>query len=305
VSRPAVRGFDLERFLRRERERVEKALERALADLLPLLPPAVRGAVRDGVTAGGKRLRPILCLTAYAAAGGRDEAEIPALAVSLELVHAYSLMHDDLPCMDDAPLRRGRPTPHTIHGEEATVRGAAALIPAAHLQAWRAGGAMGLPDEVRRELVATLARASGGDGMVGGQALDLLGEGRSLGREALDGLHRRKTGALLTASLRMGGLAAEASAPALAGLEAYGRAVGLAFQIADDVLDATADADRLGKNPSDAALEKSTYVALLGVEGARAEAAALVETALARLADAGLEAPALEGLARYVVSRDR
>lgn len=309
MSGLAVRGFDLARFLEGERDRVDAALARALDDLLPLMAPDVRGPVRDGVTAGGKRLRPILCLTAYEAIRGggqtRPEGGIDALAVSLELVHAYSLMHDDLPCMDDAPLRRGRPTPHTVHGESATMRGGAALIPAAHLQAWRAAGAMGLPDGVRRELVTTLARAAGGEGMVGGQALDLLGEGRSLAREALDELHRRKTGALLTASLRMGGLAAEAASGPLGALEAYGRAIGLAFQIADDVLDATADARALGKNPSDEALDKSTYVGLLGVDGARDEAEALVHEAISHLDAAGIESLALRALARYVVSRER
>lgn len=298
-----VREPGFEAFLRDYRGRIEEALDEAVEALLPAMAEGVRGAARQGVTTGGKRLRPILCVSAYEACGGTAPG-IEGLAIALELVHAYSLMHDDLPCMDDAPLRRGRPTPHTLYGEAATAVAGAALIPAAHLQAWQAARAMALDEEVCRELVRVLARASGAEGMVGGQALDLLGEGRALGQADLDELHRRKTGALLTAPLMMGGIAAGAGVPLLEALERYGRSVGLAFQVADDVLDATADAERLGKEPSDAALEKSTYVALHGVDGARARAGALVEEALDALAAAGIESEGLESLARYVVERD-
>lgn len=309
-------SFDLASFLGVERARVERNLASALDRILPRLDSALREPVRQGVTTGGKRLRPILCMEAWRACrppqdgeGGTASRELPeaieALAASLELVHAYSLMHDDLPCMDNAPLRRGVPTPHITWGAGPTTLGGAALIPAAGLEAWEAAGRLGLPDETRRELIRTLARAAGAGGMVGGQALDLEGEGRALARTELDALHRAKTGALLTAALRMGGLAAEAPAPRLAALEAYGRAVGLAFQVADDILDATASAAELGKEPSDANLDKSTYVRLLGVEGARAEARSLVDQALAALAASGVDSPALAALARYVVERDR
>jgi geranylgeranyl pyrophosphate synthase len=324
---PAPAPFDLAAFLAARRLEVEASLARALDHLLPRLPEPLRAPVRQGVTTGGKRLRPILCVEAFHAAQAAAEGEgggtgtsagapmiggtqtsageaLLDLAASLELIHAYSLMHDDLPCMDDAPLRRGLPTPHVTHGVPATTLGGAALIPAAGLWAWEAAGRLGTPDPVRRELVRTLARAAGGGGMVGGQALDLEGEGRALQRTDLDALHRAKTGALLTAALRMGGLAAGAPPARLAALEAYGRAVGLAFQVADDILDATATAEALGKEPSDAALDKSTYVRLLGVEGARAEAARLVESALAHLAASATPSPALEALARYVVERE-
>jgi geranylgeranyl pyrophosphate synthase len=304
--------FDLDEFLKAERARVEVALEAALDRVLPRLDEALRGPVRQGVTTGGKRLRPILCVEAWRAARGAGETDgeaageaIYALAASLELVHAYSLMHDDLPSMDNAPLRRGMPTPHMTWGEEATTLGGAALIPAAGLEAWEASGRMNLPDPDRRELLRTLARAAGAGGMVGGQALDLEGEGRALGLEELDALHRAKTGALLTASLRMGALAAGAPAPRLAALDAYGRAIGLAFQVADDILDATASAEALGKNPSDEGLDKSTYVRHLGVEGARIEARKLVAEAVRALAEGGISSPALVSLARYVVERDR
>ncbi len=297
--------FDLEGYLARSRARVEKGLERTLEDLLPLIDPGQRGAVRQGITTGGKRLRPVLCMAAYEACGGEDQEAIVDLAVALELLHGYSLMHDDLPCMDDAPLRRGVPTPHMVHGEVVTLIGGAALIPAAHLQGWRAAGRLGLPDAEARAILQAIAKAVGGEGMVGGQALDLLGEGRRLTRAELDQLHRRKTGALLEVSLSVGARAALAPAQERKSLEGYGRAIGLAFQIADDVLDATSDEEVLGKAPSDASLGKSTYVALLGVDGARDEANRLVRKAHEALARAELRSPPLEALASYVVERDR
>jgi len=302
--------FDLGGYLREERVHVDQALRRALDRLRPELPEAVSGAVEQGVLAEGKRLRPICCVTAFracmGAAGGPSEGTgIHDLAASLELIHAYSLMHDDLPCMDDAPLRRGRPTPHTIWGEAATIVGGAVLIPAAGLHLRHAASAMGLGDHVSREGVRILARAAGAGGMVGGQGLDLLGEGRALGRSELDGLHRRKTGALLTASFVLGGLAAGAPQQSLDALTRYGEELGLAFQIADDILDATSDSDTLGKAPSDTDLGKSTYVGLLGVDEARREAGRRVGDAVSALSRAGIASPALAALARYVVERDR
>ncbi len=292
-------------FLHGEREHVEAALERAVGALERELPPDVFGAVRHGVLGGGKRLRPILCVSAYEAYGGRAGSSVYDLAASLELVHAYSLMHDDLPCMDDAELRRGRPTTHREHGEDVTMRAGAALIPAAALQALSACAALRCPPERARKVTAALLEAAGAGGMVGGQWEDLLGEGRSLGASELDALHSRKTGALLAASLVMGALAAGAPAEAVDALEEYGRAIGLAFQIADDILDATQLADTLGKNPSDVALGKSTYVALHGLDAARARARDEADRAIRALRRAGLEAPTLEALAAYVVERDR
>jgi len=292
----------LKAFLGAERVRVEEALASALENLEPRVPEGVRPALRHGVTSGGKRLRPILCVAAYRAAGGTESGIYP-LAVSLELIHAYSLVHDDLPCMDDADLRRGEPTTHRLHGEEAATVAGALLIPAAILQAWEAARAMRLPEESCRRLVEELSRAAGGGGMVGGQLLDLLGEDRDLSPEELDDLHRRKTGALLRAALRMGGIAAGASGQTLAGLDRYGEAVGLAFQIADDLLDATSTAQALGKTPSDAELGKSTYVSLFGIDRAQAMARKLVAEAIEALGRGGIDSPELEALARYVVER--
>jgi len=295
--------FDLPAYLDERLAPVKAALERALAVAEPHLPADVAAAARHGVTGGGKRLRPILCVAAYEACGGSGGDAAYDLAASLELIHAYSLMHDDLPCMDDAALRRGRPTTHRVHGEDVTMRAGAALIPVAALQARRAALSLGCDPAQAAAIAARLMTAAGAGGMVGGQWLDLEGEGQRLDEERLDTLHRLKTGALLVASLSMGGMAAGAPADRLDALERYGRAIGLAFQVADDILDATQDAGVLGKNPSDAELDKSTYVSLHGIEEARRRADALVDEAVASLASAAIEAPALRALAGYVVAR--
>lgn len=300
--------FPLEAYLEEGARRAGEALERAVAHLEAHLPAELVPAVRHGVLGGGKRLRPVLCATAYRAvrAGAPEPTEgVWDLAASLELIHAYSLMHDDLPCMDDAALRRGRPTTHREHGTEVAVRAGAALIPAAALQAWRSTARVGLHDAERREVVRTLTQAAGGAGMVGGQLLDLRAEGRELGPDDLTDLHARKTGALLAAAVRMGGLAGGAGPDVLEALDAYGRRVGLAFQIADDVLDATATAEALGKEPSDQELAKSTYVGLWGVENARERARAEAGEGVRALRESGVSDPALEALAEYVVARER
>ncbi|MGD2070694.1 MAG: polyprenyl synthetase family protein [Gemmatimonadota bacterium] len=298
--------FDLRTYLDGERARVEEALERALERWRGALPPPVRDAVRYGVLGGGKRLRPILCVTAYRVCGGTGpDVRAHELGASLELVHAYSLMHDDLPCMDDAELRRGRATTHRVHGEWAATRGGAALIPMAVATAFEAARGLGCPPDRARAVARLLCGAAGAGGMVGGQALDLLAEGTRPGEEALERLHGLKTGALLAASLSMGALAADAQEEVRRGLDAYGRAIGLAFQIADDILDATATAGELGKNPSDRVHDKSTYVAMHGLDGARTRARTKVQEARSALDRTGVDAPALHALARYVVERRR
>lgn len=298
----------VEDFLARHLPAVEGALERAVLRIEQRqdVDEAIKAAIRHGVTSGGKRLRPILCSTAFAACGGSSEdAVVWDLACSIEMVHAYSLMHDDLPCMDNAELRRGRPTTHIAHGEAVTTRAGAVLIPMAALQALRAARGLGRDDSVAREVVTILMRAAGAGGMVGGQWIDLLGEGQAFDAPALTGLHRMKTGALLAASLEMGAVAAGAAEPVRAGLLDYGRAIGLAFQIADDILDATASAEALGKNPSDADLDKSTFVALYGLDEARRRAEEEVDRAITALDTAAVASPELEALARFVVERGK
>ena len=298
-------AFELAPYLTAQGAEVEQALERAVVVMEAALADDVGAAIRHGVMSGGKRVRPVLCVTAYRACGAEASPAAYDLAASLELIHAYSLMHDDLPCMDDAELRRGRPTTHKVHGEELTSRAGAVLIPAAALQAYRAASALGCGPDVAKRVASRLMEASGAGGMVGGQWLDLMGEGQALGAEDLDGLHRRKTGALLKASLELGALAAEAPGSVVEALSTYGRAIGLAFQIADDILDATSSAETLGKNPSDAELDKSTYVSLYGLDGARMRASEQVDTAIAALSESGIQAPALVALAGYIVKRER
>lgn len=303
---PAPGGdFDLAAFLDVQGSRIGQALERALATLTPRVGPPIAPVIRHGLLTDGKRVRPILCVAAYEACGGGIEGGCYDLAASIEMIHAYSLMHDDLPCMDDADLRRGSPTPHRVFGVRTTTRAAATLIPGAALQAWRASLELGCSDEIARGIVRALARAAGAGGMVGGQALDLESEGLTLSPERLNRLHALKTGALLAAAPRIGGLAAGADGRRIEALDRYGRALGLAFQIADDILDATSSAERLGKNPSDQVLGKSTFVSLYGLEGARARALGQASLATRALADAGLDSRPLQAIAEYVVRRRR
>lgn len=278
----------------------------ALRDLMSRQLGAGQGAVADAIRYSlegeGKRLRAILLMAAYRAAGGRADAS--ALGAAVEVVHAYSLVHDDLPCMDDDDMRRGRATVHRVYGVRTATAAGMAMVPLAARAAVEAAEALGLPLAVRAEVVRTLMRASGAGGMIGGQLLDLEGEGLALDLASLERIHRCKTGALIEASTRIGALAGGASGDVLDAFGAYGAAVGLAFQIADDVLDVTATTDQLGKTAGkDVHFRKSTYPALLGVDGARARAEALVEEACASLRPSGLLTPELRRLARLVVER--
>lgn len=285
-----------------DRVAVARALEALVARHLEDERGPVADAIRYALQGEGKRLRAILVASAYRAAGGQGDAS--ALAAAVEVVHAYSLVHDDLPCMDDDDMRRGRPTVHRVYGVPAATAAGMAMVPLAALAASDAARALGLPREVEGEIVRTLMRASGAGGMIGGQLLDLEGEGLSLTLEQLERIHRSKTGALIEAAMRIGGLAARAGEAQLEAFGRYGAAVGLAFQIADDVLDITATTDQLGKTAGkDVQFRKSTYPALLGVAGAKARAEALVQDACKGLAEHGALTPELEFLARFTVAR--
>ena len=296
---------ELKEYLGAERLCVDKALDQAITLIESELESDIGGAIRHGVMSGGKRLRPILCTTAYRECGGRAEKNVYDLAASLEMIHAYSLMHDDLPCMDDAELRRGQATTHSVFGEDVTIRAAAALIPAAARQALQSARKLECGASGAAAVVQKLLEAAGAGGMVGGQWLDLLGEGQTLSPTELDELHQRKTGALLTASLVMGALAATAEKETVSALASYGRSIGLAFQITDDVLDATQSAELLGKNPSDVDLDKSTYVGLYGLDQAKEHARERIADALGVLESIDIDAPVLTVLARYVIERER
>ena len=295
-------GVDIRHSLAGARAAIDRALEEFCARFLGTMPAPVANAIRYSLLGEGKRLRPVLVLAAFEAAGGQGDAT--RLAASVEVVHAYSLVHDDLPCMDDDDMRRGRPTVHKAFGVPPATAAGLAMVPLAVRCALHGAESLGLDDSRARRVVGELMRASGAGGMIGGQLLDLEGEGRALTLAELERIHNAKTGALICAAVRIGGIAARSTDARIEALGVYGRAIGLAFQIADDVLDVTETSAVLGKTAGrDAVLQKGTYPALLGVEGARARASALVEEGCSALRAAGLLTPQLEHLARYVVAR--
>lgn len=280
------------------RARTEQVLARIFERATPVAGE-LDAAMRYGVLGGGKRLRPVLVYAAGRALGAEDTA-LDAPAAAIELIHAYSLIHDDLPAMDDDDMRRGRPTVHRVYNE------AMAILTGDALQT--------LAFEVLAEarpprlgaMVGVLAHASGRDGMAAGQALDLCAVGGQLDVDALATMHRYKTGALIRAAVRLGALAAvDEDDSRVAALDAYATAIGLAFQIQDDILDVAGDAATLGKaTGADAARAKPTYPALLGLEGARAKAHGLLDEALDALAPLGERAFPLADLARHMIDRD-
>ena len=251
----------------------------------------------------GKRVRAALLMASYRAMGGRS-ASIAGVAAAVETVHTYSLVHDDLPCMDNDDLRRGRPTTHRAFDVSTATHVGYLLVPVAARLLTVAARELELPVSAVGQMAGELFQAGGIEGMVGGQWLDLEAERRRLPLSELIAVHRGKTGALIRAACTLGGMAAEADPPRVAALTAYGEDVGLAFQIADDVLDATGTSEELGKTAGrDAQLAKSTYVVLLGIEGARAEAERLAQRAVAHLDAAGVPSGALGALAGYIVTR--
>ena len=282
------------------------AVERALERWVPASAPAGLGeAMRYAVLDGGKRLRPLLVLAAAEAAQGHADAALRA-ACAVELIHAYSLVHDDMPCMDNDVLRRGKLTVHVKFGEaQALLAGDALQALAFELLAPQASES-DMPVAVQASLCRLLAQAAGHAGMAGGQAIDLASVGMSLTEDQLRQMHRLKTGALLQACVVMGAACAQPQAAARSALERYGAALGLAFQVVDDILDVTADSATLGKTAGkDAANDKPTYVSLLGLECSRAYAKALLDEALGALSDSGLaDTRALAALARMVVARN-
>lgn len=251
----------------------------------------------------GKRVRPALVLASYRTAGG-SRPGIAGIAAAVEIVHTYSLVHDDLPCMDNDAQRRGRPTTHVEFDVATATRAGFLLVPVAVEELAAAASELGLPDVTLGRMGEILLEASGIRGMVGGQWLDLEAEGKTLGIADLVEIHRRKTGALIEAACVLGALAAGANDATVAALTRYGHAIGLAFQIADDLLDATATTEQLGKTAGrDVTLAKATYVSLLGVGGARAEAARHAELARQALRDGGIASGTLGALAGYIVQR--
>jgi geranylgeranyl diphosphate synthase, type II len=294
-------AFNIEIYLKERAGLVEQELDRMITghdgpggQLLE--------AMRSSLMAGGKRLRPILALAACEAVGG-EAGEAMGLACALEMIHTYSLIHDDLPCMDDDDLRRGRPTNHKVYGEAmATLAGDALLTDAFKVLARSANQRM----PVVLEVVAELADAAGSAGMVIGQALDMLSEGKATDQATLEYLHARKTGALFLAAVRGGGLLGGGGRGQIDALTEYGRALGLAFQVIDDLLDVEASTEQLGKRThKDDAHGKATYPGIMGVEKSRAFARELMNRALAALDTFDHRAEPLRQLATFVVERSQ
>ncbi|MCC7196283.1 MAG: polyprenyl synthetase family protein [Gemmatimonadaceae bacterium] len=285
-----------------DRAAVAAALAALAATARRDLDPRVAEAIEYALLGAGKRFRAVLLIAAYRACGGSGDAS--ALAAALEVVHAYSLVHDDLPCMDDDDVRRGQPTVHRKHGVAAATAAGVAMVPLAARAAAEAAGSLGLSAGTQGEVVRLLMQAAGAGGMIGGQLLDLLAEGVGLDVCELERIHRMKTGALILEAVRIGGVAAGAGARTMEALLRYGSAIGLAFQIADDVLDVTATTTQLGKTAGkDASHGKSTYPAALGLDGARSRAVALADEACRSLRRGDIRSPDLEYLAHYVVAR--
>jgi geranylgeranyl diphosphate synthase type II len=285
-------------------ERFRPQIEAALAAACAMgegCPPRLAEAMAYALLAPGKRLRPLLALMAAEACDGPVEAAMPA-ACAVEMVHAYSLVHDDLPAMDDDDLRRGRPTCHVVFGEAMAILAGDALL----TLAFETLGDGISPPQTAAACCLALARAAGASQLVGGQADDIENMGARGTLAELESIHRRKTGALIRASLALGGLVAEAEPPHLAALDDYGQRLGLAFQITDDLLDARGDAAQTGKRVGkDAAAGKLTFPALLGVDESLRRAQQLIDEACGALAPLPGRSEALEALARYVLERNR
>ncbi|MEW6428209.1 MAG: farnesyl diphosphate synthase [Thermodesulfobacteriota bacterium] len=282
-------------------------VEDCLAGLLPQQGPLAGhyAALRYSLMAGGKRVRPLLAIAAAEALGGDVTAAMPTVC-ALECIHTYSLIHDDLPAMDDDDLRRGKPTNHKVFGEaEAILAGDGLLTLAFELLAGP-DAAPGLDAADRLRIVHLVAVAAGSSGMVGGQSLDLAAEGRQITLDGLRRIHRCKTGALITASVQTGAILGRADQVQFARLTEYGDAIGLAFQMKDDLLNVEGDAALMGKAVgTDAEHRKATYPALLGIEESRRQLAATVDAAIASLADFDAKADPLRELALYILNRRR
>ncbi|MEO8546319.1 MAG: polyprenyl synthetase family protein [Burkholderiaceae bacterium] len=308
VNPPALQAVDLNGWMAERLERVESALSHWVTSDAPEgldhgAPAKLVEAMRYAVLDGGKRLRPMLVLAASEALDGHDGAALRA-ACAVELIHAYSLVHDDMPCMDNDVLRRGKPTVHVAFGE-ATALLAGDALQALAFELLTPDAEAQVPYAMQARLCRLLARAAGSAGMAGGQAIDLASVGCPLSEKQLRDMHELKTGALLKGSVLMGAASGRASAAQWQALEVYGAAIGLAFQVVDDILDVTADSATLGKTAGkDAAADKPTYVSVLGLERSRDYACKLLAQALAALDGVALpQAGALRALADMVVNR--
>lgn len=291
--------------LKQTLEEGSKLTDAALERLLPPAgerPTSIHQAMRHSVFAGGKRIRPILCMEAGRAVAGSLPPGIEDLGAALEMLHTYSLIHDDLPALDNDDLRRGRPTCHKVFGEAIAILAGDAL----QTQAYEVLSALACPAEARVRIIEEIAHGTGTvNGMIGGQVVDLEAERTKSDAETLEYIHRSKTAALITASVVTGGIYGGASSVQVDHLRTFGQAIGLAFQIVDDILDVTQTSARLGKTAGkDVASEKATYPALFGLEESRKRASALLQSANTAVENFGPQANTLKDLARFLIERD-
>ena len=298
----SVLEFDLKDYLRSQKIRVESALE-ALFPKPSGLQQRVVEASRYSLFAGGKRLRPILCLAAAEVAGWDSESVMPA-ACALEMIHTYSLIHDDLPAMDNDDFRRGMPTNHKVYGEAMAVLAGDALLTEAFAFVARLADTETFPPDRVLRAIRVLVKSAGYRGMVGGQVIDLECENREVDLATVEYMHIHKTGALLSGSLEIGAILGGGSPDTINALTRYGHHMGLAFQITDDILDVEGDAAEMGKKPgSDAAKNKKTYTALLGLAQSREAAQRHVDASLQALESFGETAEPLRAISKYLLVR--
>ncbi|HEX4287239.1 MAG TPA: farnesyl diphosphate synthase [Terracidiphilus sp.] len=291
---------DVQSLIQEGAELTDKALE-ALLPTADVVPASIHGAMRHSVFAGGKRLRPVLVIQAAATLAGEVPKGIERLGAAIEMLHTYSLIHDDLPALDNDDLRRGKPTCHKAFGEATAILAGDAL----QTRAFEVLAGLDAPPAAVVQIIGLIANAIGTvDGMIGGQVLDLESEHLKPTPELVEAIHRAKTGALIRVSVVAGGVFAGANADDVARLDTFGRKAGLAFQIVDDVLDMTVDSAHLGKTAGkDLATEKATWPAVFGIEQSRRDATALIDEAFAALAPYGSRADGLKSVARFLVER--
>ena len=295
--------FDLQAYLKVKRTAVNAFLENLLQDLQA--PPRIVAAMHYSLTAGGKRLRPILCLAAADAVGGRSEDVLYA-GCALELIHTYSLIHDDLPVMDDDDLRRGKPTCHVAFDEATALLAGDALLTLAFEVLSQERSRSRAPDAERLRVIHMVSTAAGYGGMIGGQMLDMAAEGRSIALPDLERMHRLKTGAIIEAAVGVGAILGGGDSIQIQQLKRYAGNIGLAFQIMDDILNVEGDPNLLGKAVgTDQDRQKSTYPSLLGLDDSKALAAEIVDNALMAIELFDTKADPLRILARYIIERRR
>jgi geranylgeranyl diphosphate synthase type II len=293
----------LRTYLRNRKALVDEALDR-LVPAEGKEPEEIVKAMRYSLFAGGKRLRPILCIAAAEAVGGSLDHVMP-VACALECIHTYSLIHDDLPAMDDDDFRRGQPTNHKVFGEAMAILAGDALLTEAFSILAEAARMDGMDASRLLQAIADIARAAGVWGMVGGQVMDVRSEGKTVDTDILYGIHERKTGAMIRVSVRSGALLAGGTEGQITALSDYGRRIGLAFQIADDMLNVMGNSTLMGKNTgSDASRGKVTFPALIGMEASQKKLATLVREAIANLAQFDEKAAPLRRLAEYIMERE-